>query len=244
MKFSAPIQRLVEKAERTEKAKRSRRRQSAVVVASERWREQKRRRDMASAAKTRIELLRFNLKKAQEATRREEGALRARYGASRPKLAAEVRRFRAKWRKWVNEQVAELRRKHRAVWQGRLDAARLRVVKARLELEAERGYQKDIRATNAAMRKARKPSVAKSARGESDYRVEQNLPPELVPVWHKFKNRIRTSYAHKSRTEAFLEWVSENPGEVEAFRARQAEAAYDAIEDEMARYERELYGGR
>ena len=243
------IQRLVEQAERDEKrARNGKRKRSAVVVGSERWREAKRRREMREAAKGRIDLLRSNLRQAREQSRKEVAQLRRRRDLSREKLGREIKKFRAKWRAWVNEQVAEFRAKHRAAWKGKIDRARVAVERARLELRAERGYQADYRRMVAAQRKAARarPKAKRTARfhkAESDYQVEQNIDPDLVGVWRKVKNRIRTATARKSRTEAFLEWVSENPDEVAALREELAEEARDALEEELAAQEAAHYGG-
>jgi len=71
--------------------------------------------------------------------------------------------------------------------------------------------------------------------------VERNLPDDLIPIWRKVKNRIRTAHTHKTRTEAFLEWVHENSDEVEAIRSRIDAAAQRTIGREMAEAERRLY---
>jgi len=244
--FSAGTQKLVDQAERSEQARRTRKRQSAVVVTSQRWTEAQRKREAKAAGKTRIELLKYNLKQARDQSRKETARLRSRYKTSRIPLQAQIKRFRQKWRDWVNAQVAEYRRKHREVWRGRIDAARLAVIKAELELKAERGYQADYRKIDRqqkALRKAqpRAKQTGRLHRAESDDAVERNLPDDLIPIWRKVKNRIRTAHTHKTRTEAFLEWVHENSDEVEAIRSRIDAAAQRTIGREMAEAERRLY---
>jgi len=58
--------------------------------------------------------------------------------------------------------------------------------------------------------------------GESDDEVRQNIPRALVKVFDKVRRQIKGS-DRKSRTEAFLEWAEENPGEVYAMQEREAE---------------------
>jgi hypothetical protein len=64
-------------------------------------------------------------------------------------------------------------------------------------------------------------------REESDDEVERNLPPELVPVWRSAKRNIKAG-KRRSRTEAFLEWVHDNPDDAHAI-------VYDAIDRDVAR---------
>lgn len=47
---------------------------------------------------------------------------------------------------------------------------------------------------------------------ESDDEVARNLSDELRPVWQKVRGRIKPS-PRRTRTEAFLEWVEEHPGD-------------------------------
>jgi chromosome segregation ATPase len=52
------------------------------------------------------------------------------------------------------------------------------------------------------------------ARQESDDTVRQNIPAELLPVFEKVKRSIRGT-PMISRTEAFLQYVEENPDDVQ-----------------------------
>lgn len=103
-------------------------------------------------------------------------------------------------------------------------AARSPVVEAAAKLEAKRESEREIRKSRRAERKARKAEpkprgVAAIHKAESDYEVEGNIEPELVPIWRKVKNRIRTTGTRATRTEAFLEWVDANTAEVERMQA-------------------------
>lgn len=257
MKLSPEIQKLVDAAERSETATRKRNgqkrpkriRASRPRVAGRetaRQKEARERRESREAQRGKIELLRYNLRKERERSRKEVAEIRKRRNVSRAKLSQQIKRFRAKWRAWVNARVAEFRQKHRDVWNRRLDAARAELHKLQTELAAERGYQSDYRRAAAAERKATraKPGARRrgaEARQESDDRVESNLPGDLIPIWRKVKNRIKTRDPRKTRTEAFLEWVESNTDEVEAMREAAASAAWEAIPGEAAEYERRMY---
>lgn len=258
MKFSPAIQKLVDTAERQEAAARKRNgqkrpkrirspRPSATRGETSRQKEARKRRESREAQRGKIELLKYELRKTREQSRKEVAALRKRRDLSRAKLAQQIKKFRAKWRAWVNEQVAAFRRKHREVWRKRIDAASAGVHKLQTEIEAERRYQADYRRLAASERKARKTHRGSArrrgaeARQESDQRVESNLPGDLIPIWRKVKNRIKTRGGRRSRTEAFLEWVEENADEVQAMRAKAQARAWEDIPSEMAEYERRMY---
>jgi len=262
MKFSPAIQKLVATAERQESTARKRNGHAKPVARPKRTRssrpsvtgretarqkEARERRESREAQRGKIELLRYKLRKEREKTKRELAGIRARRNVSRAKLSQQIKRFRAKWRAWVNAQVAEFRRKHRDVWNKRLDSATAELHKLQHELKAERGYQADYRKAARAERGARKTSRGSArrrgaeARQESDDRVESNLPGDLIPIWRSVKNRIKTRDARRTRTEAFLEWVHDHPTEVEAMRAKAQARAWEDIPEQMAEYERRMY---
>lgn len=196
--------------------------------------------------RVRIGKLQYDLRKAKAQSRSEVARLRARRDLSRPKLEAEIKRFRAKWRAWVNEQVSKRRIRHRGYWAGKIAAAQAEVRQIQAEITAERGYRRDLLSVRASQSKARKAApqrkrVARFHAAESDYEVEQNIDPELVPIWRKVKHRIKTRTARKTRTEAFQEWVSENRREVEAMRAEMFDP--DDLEAELMAQESAHYRG-
>jgi hypothetical protein len=59
-------------------------------------------------------------------------------------------------------------------------------------------------------------------REESDSEVLANIPDDLADVFKRLRKQFKGS-EHRSRTEAFLQWVEENPGEVWALREQQTE---------------------
>jgi hypothetical protein len=74
-------------------------------------------------------------------------------------------------------------------------------------------------------------------RAESDDEVRGNIPTELVRVFERVKRTLRGT-PHKSRTEAFLQWVEENPDEVYAIQEKDAEKAFRKLLAEQTRLER------
>lgn len=104
------------------------------------------------------------------------------------------------------------------------------VNEGKADLRAERALQRQVR--NAGKSVVR--STALERREESDDAVRRNLPAELVPVFDSIKGKIKGS-PRKSRTEAFLQWAEENPGEVVA--SEQADA--DVYLEKLLQAERE-----
>ena len=83
-------------------------------------------------------------------------------------------------------------------------------------------------------------SSSKERRQESDDEVTSNLPASLVGVFTKIRRQVKGG-PRTTRTEAFLQWVEENPGEVYAMRGEQAErdlARLIAEHDRALRLER------
>jgi hypothetical protein len=115
------------------------------------------------------------------------------------------------------------------------------VAKMRASLADERKFQEDLRRIEAGNRQraAARPRASKKERqGESDDEVRSNIPDDLVPLWERVKRSIKGS-ARMSRTEAFLKYAEEHPGEV---------VDLDAIEDQtdalVAELERQQRSGR
>ena len=66
---------------------------------------------------------------------------------------------------------------------------------------------------------------------ESDSAVRQNLSPDLAIVWERVKHRIRAT-KRASRTEKFLEWVEDHPGEAARIVNEEAERSVAEMPDE------------
>jgi hypothetical protein len=110
------------------------------------------------------------------------------------------------------------------------------IKKSAAELAEERRHQKEIRRIDAA-NKDRQRSRAKSweRMQESDEEVEQNLPPELRPVWRAVKGTIKAG-GRRSRLEAFLERVEEDPDLVPYVQERLEREKLKQYEHEEAAY--------
>jgi hypothetical protein len=84
------------------------------------------------------------------------------------------------------------------------------VAQRRSKLLEEKGFEQKMRAHE-------RPRALRSTTGErrqeSDDEVRTNLQPDMVPVFNAVRRFIKGA-PRKSRTEAFLQWAEENPGEV------------------------------
>jgi hypothetical protein len=111
----------------------------------------------------------------------------------------------------------------------------------RRELEAETAMWKDIR--RAEKRLKRSGVRRREVSAESDDQVRANIPAELVPVFNRVRRTIRAREG-MSRTEAFLHWAEENPGEVYAHEAEAADRATARLVAELQELERQAHQER
>ena len=111
-------------------------------------------------------------------------------------------------------------------------------------LKAERQLQQELRRSEqtAKQRKAEFKKTSAEALAESDDRVRFNIHPELVGVFNKVRKSIKPGH-HKSRTEAFLEWVEENPDDVIAIQQASADLELERLLKEQARVGRKAGRG-
>ena len=91
--------------------------------------------------------------------------------------------------------------------------------------------------------KGRKPigkvrNASRERESESDDAVRRDIPPELVGVFNKVRRSIKGS-DQRSRSEAFLEWAEENPGEIYAMQEQEAAREINRLVKE---YQREAGG--
>jgi hypothetical protein len=99
---------------------------------------------------------------------------------------------------------------------GEARAIRDDVERARAKHAAEKEYQRDLRRIEAANRQRRKEhphATHIERRAESDDEVRSNLPSDLIPLFERVKRSMKTS-PRMSRTESFLHYVEQNPGEM------------------------------
>lgn len=146
----------------------------------------------------------------------------------RAEVRAEVKAYREQERERINREVEAMRADAKRTCELRKatirKAARSEQAKVRELASAERHLQRELRETERHGR--RRHAALRASRAEqqqeSDDRVRQNIDSELVPVFDRVKRSIKAT-GHKSRTEAFLQWVEENPGEVVAMQQKQAD---------------------
>ncbi len=113
------------------------------------------------------------------------------------------------------------------------------VARARAELKEEKRYQREIKGIEQRQRRERPKSTAAERRGESDDAVRDNIPPDLVPLFERVKRQIKGS-DRETRTESFLRYAEENPGEVAAAIGREAEREIARLQREEAKESRAL----
>src|SRR6188768_3502527 len=140
----------------------------------------------------------------------------------------------------IRFQCRKAREKLRNVCGARRERAEVVNARAR-EMHEERHLDKLQR--TAGKRSATKPigrvrNAARERESESDDAVRRDIPPELVSVFNKVRRNIKGS-DHRTRSEAFLEWAEENPGEIYAMQEQEAAREIKRLVKE---YEREAAG--
>lgn len=101
----------------------------------------------------------------------------------------------------------------------------------------EKRIRDELRRTEAHARKLnRSRATPAQRRSEADDAVTVNIAPEDRALWNRVKGSIRAT-DRKSRTEAFQQYVEENPGE--AIRARESAAERQWKREVAARYREE-----
>lgn len=199
-------------------------------------------RQQKAAARRTVSELREALRHARahrrDVVRSLPGKLRAHRLMAREQHAA----LKARLIRNMRLELAERRARARAT----LDAERAQaraasdaVSAARMKLEAERKFQAEMRRIEADNRNAKRAERAiRSGRhhalSQSDDTVRGNIPPELVPLWERVKGRIKGS-DRKSRTEAFLQYAEEHPGEVFAVIDTRTDALIAELEKDHRR---------
>lgn len=183
----------------------------------------------------------------EEAERRQREAMAtvvSRCKENRCRVRKQVKAYREQERERINREVAEMRAKARRVCELRKQSVRRAGLSVReqkrAELEAERRLQRELgrAAKHSEAQKAKVKRSGREAQAESDDHVRQNIDAELLPVFEAVKRSIRGD-AHRSRTEAFLQWVEENPGDVLALQQAAADVEVRRLLAEQAKHERE-----
>lgn len=176
--------------------------------------------DLKQKDRAKVRTLAEELRAAR--AKRDEALAHARDRCRDARLAvrARVAALREDARAKLREAVRLEREQARQTCALRKDEARRATLpaleRAKKELDAERSYQEDLARIAAAnrQRRAELPRASRTERhGESDDEVRANIPPELVPLFERVRRQIKGS-ARESRTEAFLKYAEEHPGEL------------------------------
>lgn len=206
-------------------------------------------------AQTRLDMERDLKRRDREKLRTLRESIRAAKRSRRTKLrevstqCREARRRNMERAKRARERLRESIRRTRerardlcSVSRGEAFANTLHEIeKAVGALEEERALQRQLavwtKPTSCALPRS---SKARERRQESDCEVAANIDePGLRVVWEHVKQKIKPG-PRRSRTEAFLEWAQEHPGEVYAIQEADAERALVELEREERRMAREL----
>lgn len=120
--------------------------------------------------------------------------------------------------------------------------ARDPIAKAKGEWEAERRYQAELRRIELGNRERHRQvhrAHAAERRSESDDEVLGNIPHDYAGLFRRVKRSIKGS-SRESRTEAFLRYVEENPGELLAALEDDSDRVVRELEEQRARAESAL----
>jgi hypothetical protein len=113
------------------------------------------------------------------------------------------------------------------------------LARAHATFTAEAKHQRTMRVWS----KPQRSVVARARRAdtihESDSEVVANIPADLVPVWKAMRTKIKAT-PRRTRTEAFIEWAHDHPGEVLRIVDAQILKDVDALVAEEARLRREV----
>jgi hypothetical protein len=181
----------------------------------------RRKRDRAELAKLR-EALKLAKQLRRERVREVVSTCRHMRGVARE----HARAIRARYRALARAEIDAERQASRSTCEASKLEARAKaapVIERALEaLHAERSHQATLR------RWAKRPGLKNTrskrfdAISESDSEVEANLPSDMVPVWRKVKHKISAT-PRRTRTESFVEWVSEHAADVAKIQDEQLE---------------------
>lgn len=149
--------------------------------------------------------------------------VRQRAKEHRERALSDLRRAREEERAAAHSSCQILKDEARASKEGHAQA---RAVHA-----AERQYRRELRtieANNRKKLKAHRATSAKERRAESDDEVRANLDPSMLALFERVKRSIKAT-PRMTRTEVFLQYAHENPGEL-----------LGALDDDAERQIREL----
>jgi hypothetical protein len=202
--------------------------------------ERERRKYEREQARATLLELRAHLKMARAAHRGRVSEVRSACRQDKVAVRERVRAMRHVARLELAARVRDERAGAVQACQIRHEQARQEVSTPAEKLREEKRYQAELRRIERLyIQKRREVKRASRAerQSESDDEVRGNIPPEYVPLFERVKGKIRGS-DRRTRSEAFLEYVEEHPGEfLEVLEDRT-----DALVRELERQEREHRG--
>jgi hypothetical protein len=120
--------------------------------------------------------------------------------------------------------------------------ARDPIERAKGKWEAERKYQGDLRRIEQGNRERHRAvhrTHAAERQSESDDAVRSNIPADYQALWERVKRSIKGS-TRESRTEAFLRYAEQNPGEILEALGDDSDRIVRELEEQRAKAERAL----
>ena len=96
---------------------------------------------------------------------------------------------------------------------------------------------KELQAVRRHEERSKARARAAERKAESDDEVRGNLEPDMLPVFDSIRRSIKRT-PRMSRTEAFLHWAHDNPGEVVAIQEIGAERDLQKMIREQMKLER------
>ncbi len=185
--------------------------------------------DQKRADRQKLVTLRQKIAQAIQARREGRPEVRAFCLSERMKARARIADLREKLREEYKRYAYAERLGARGACARERRGPTLEIERLRLALAEETRFQKQMRLIAKGARARRTPrTTLRERQGESDDEVRANIPADLIPLFERVKRSIRGS-SRKSRTEAFMQYVEENPGE-----------EYGAIEDKTDALVRQL----
>jgi hypothetical protein len=185
--------------------------------------------------------IRADMARIKERRRELLAAVRVACGVAAARAREAVKRRKAEARAALARELKEFRQAERNRCAARKFKVNLATETALQRVAREKRELRDIQRRErgeAAIKKRHERSTRRERRQESDDEVRGNLEPELVPIFDRVKRSIR-DVPGKSRTEAFLEWVHDNPEHVAQIRDEGGEAETKRLVRELQKAERE-----
>jgi hypothetical protein len=206
-------------------------------------------RKLKAADRKRLAELRQAIKDRRAKVKADARASLVRCREDRITARAEIKAWLAAERQKLRDRAHAEREELRAACRSRIVAIRASamtdVQKARAEreqIQRNKKHAEDLAKIHAGRMAEHKHSSARERHAESDDRVRKNIEAALIPLWERVKRGIKGS-DKLSRTEAFLQYVHESPGEVlamhEARAAKQIAADIRAEREHYAAMKRE-----